>query len=402
MTAGHRWPLHPQPQPDESLSSWVFRLAQAYDMTWEELLHDALGTEGLTDDLLDRQPPVPLVEALSRRTGMPPQRLWAMTLAGYVPWLIDTLDVSDEACLSTYATQYQTLLRRQTPWMSKGRSHRKTGRYDLPWLSATQSSDQALCLACLRSDRVPYLRLFWRLALMGSCSIHGCMLTHVAWPAWSTFHHLETPIESADPDLLSVDGLSLQAVTRGIVNLQGGFTMNAAVYLRFLRSLIEELFCRRSAAGACADTLAAIWKEVGCPPYAGLMVSKPFEQLTFEQRCDTLRVVGRLLSDLPDSLQRHMPMTPWKSQYLRHLPHALHQMGRPSQAVHPGTPPGKRIQPFSPAQIVSAIQELVQSDEGAEQLIHFITAYSSRQTPEELWQLVREIRLEATAASVQR
>ena len=43
MTRGYRWPLHPKPQPDESLSSWVFRLAQAYEMTWEEFFGDALG-----------------------------------------------------------------------------------------------------------------------------------------------------------------------------------------------------------------------------------------------------------------------------------------------------------------------------------------------------------------------
>ena len=173
MTAGHQWPLHPQPQPDESLASWVFRLAQAYDMTWEEVFPYALGTEVLTDDVLDREPPMSLVQELSLRTRVQPERLWAMTLAGYVPWLIDTLDVNDAACLSTYATQYQTLLNRQTPWMSKGLYNRKTGQYDLPWLGATKTSDQALCLACLLSDRVPYLRLFWRLSLMGSCPIHG-------------------------------------------------------------------------------------------------------------------------------------------------------------------------------------------------------------------------------------
>src|SRR5712671_4884500 len=113
MTQGHRWPLHPQPQPDESLSSWVFRLAREYEMTWEAFFHDALGADILTDALLDRQPPVSLIQDLAMRTGVPPKRIWAMTLTGYVPWLIDTLNTDDATCLSTYATQYQTLLRRQ-------------------------------------------------------------------------------------------------------------------------------------------------------------------------------------------------------------------------------------------------------------------------------------------------
>jgi hypothetical protein len=406
MTQGHRWPLHPQPQPDESLSSWVFRLAREYERTWEAFLHDALGADTLTDSLLDRQPPVSLVQDLAVRTGVPPERIWTMTLTGYVPWLIDTLDTDNATCLSTYATQYQTLLRRQTPWMSKGLYNRKTGRYCLPWLGEPSPSDHMLCLACLRTDHIPHLRIFWRLGLMGSCPLHGCLLTTVSGPALSMIDSTDTPLESADRDLLSVDELSVQAVSHGRVRFQCGAEMDVAVYVRFLRSLIEELFCRRSVAGADADTIAAIWEEVGCRPYAGLMVSKPFEQLTIQQRRNTLRAVGRLLGDLPASLHRRMPMIAWGSLPPQHLPYALHRMCRRSQATWDddrstctALPPpklpvlgGVRAQTFSLREAVTALEELVHSDEGAEQLIRFITAYSSRQTPQKLWQLIHEIR----------
>lgn len=402
MTRGHRWPLHPKPQSDESLSSWVFRLAQAYEMTWEEFFGDALGIDPLSDRLLDRQPPISLVQTLAVRTGVPPERIWTMTLSGYVPWIIDTLDTDNAACLSTYATQYQTLLKRQTPWMSKGLYNPKTGRYCLPWLSEPGSSGQTLCLACVRTDPVPHLRLFWRLGLMGSCPLHGCLLTTVPWPALSIVPYTDAPLESADRDLLSVDELSLQAVTQGRVRFQCGAEMDAAVYVRFLRSLIEELFCRRGAAGTCADTLVAIWKAVGCRPYAGLTMSKPFERLTLEQQRDTLRAVGRLLSDLPASLQPHMPLMAWGSRQPQRLPYALHQMCRRSQATHEATRPGLRAQTFSLQAAVWAIAELAKSDEGAEQLIRCITAFSSRQTPEELWQLIHEIRASAPASGSRR
>ena len=100
-------------------SPWVSRLAATYAMTQDEFFQYALDTEPLADHRLDRQPPRHLVDDLSGRTGVPPARIWAMTLVGYVPWLIDTLDTTDAACLHTYATQYQTLLRCHTPWMSK-------------------------------------------------------------------------------------------------------------------------------------------------------------------------------------------------------------------------------------------------------------------------------------------
>lgn len=215
MTPAYRWPLHPPPQPHEALSSWVSRLAHEYEMTWEAFFCDGLGMEPLDTQCLDRQPPRPLVQTLARRTGVKPERIWSMTLSGYVPWIIDTLDTADATCLSTYATQYQTLLTRQTPWVSKGLYHPKTGRYCLPWLSEPGSSEQTLCLACLRTDPVPHLRLFWRLALMRSCPLHGCLLTTLPRPALSMIPYIEAPLESADRDLLSVDALSLRAVTHG-------------------------------------------------------------------------------------------------------------------------------------------------------------------------------------------
>lgn len=385
-------------------------------MTWEAFFCDGLGTEPPSDRCLDQQPPMPLVQVLAMRTGVKPERIGSMTLASYVPWIIDTLDSHDAACLTTYATQYRTLLRRHTPWMSKRRYNRKTSRYCLPWIGEADTREPALCLACLRTDRLPYLRLFWRLGLMESCPLHGCLLAPVPWLAQLTRLDTESPIEPADRDLLTVDGLSLQALTCGVVQFECGISMSAAVYVRFLRSLIEELFCRRSAAGADADTLAAIWEEVGCQPYVGLSISKPFERLTPQQRRDTLRAVGRLLSDLPASLQRRMPPAAWGVLPSQRLPYALDHLCRRPQTDRwhersaratlplPRTAQacGMHAEPSPLREAMIALEQLVQSDDGAEQLIRFITTYDRRQTPEQLWQLIREMRVSTPASNAGR
>jgi len=184
------------------------------------------------------------------------------------------------------------------------------------------------------------------------------------------------------------------------------------VYGRFLRSLIEELFCRRGAAGACADTIVAIWEEVGCPPYTGLTTSKPFERLTRQQQQDTLRAVGRLLSDLPASLQRRRPLTACEYGHRQRLPYALSRLCQSAHAdrgddlptritPHPSQTPqcGRQGTSGSLGEAITALEQLVQSDAGAEPLIRFITAYSSQQTPEQLWQLIREIRASVPAVS---
>ena len=96
----------------------------------------------------------------------------------------------------------------------------------------------------------------------------------------------------------------------------------------------------------------------------------------------------------------------WGSLHPQRLPYALHRMCRRSQAawdderstctaLPPPKPPSLgsgRAQTCSLREAVTALEELVHSDAGAEQLICFITAYSSRQTPQELWQLIHEIR----------
>jgi hypothetical protein len=168
----------------------------------------------------------------------------------------------------------------------------------------------------------------------------------------------------------------------------------------------QELFCRRGAAGTCAQTLVAIWEEVGCRPYVGLSMSKPFERLTLEQRRDTLRAVGRLFSDLPASLQRRMPPAACGLLPSQRLPYALDHLYRrfpvachdglstrasqPRPQTNPACDGQAERSPFREAMI--ALEQLVQSDEGAELMIRFITTYDRRQTPEHLWQLVREIR----------
>jgi hypothetical protein len=183
--------------------------------------------------------------------------------------------------------------------------------------------------------------------------------------------------------------------------------------MRFLRSLIEELFCRRSVAGADADTLAAIWEDVGCQPYVGLAMSKPFERLTPQQRRDTLRAVGRLFSDLPASLQRRMPPAAWGVLPSQRLPYALDHLCQRSQtdrwhdrSTHATLPRPRTAQAYgmhaepSPLRAaIIALEQLVQRDEGAEQLIRFITAYDRRQTPAQLWPRVREMRASAPTSN---
>lgn len=108
MKPASRWPLHPSPREGEALSSWLHRVADCYQMGTHDLLEHDLG-HGYVDDL-DTAPPLSLLTVLSRRSGIALDQLRSMSFAGWVPWLLDSLDDQTPAALETYVLQFSVLL----------------------------------------------------------------------------------------------------------------------------------------------------------------------------------------------------------------------------------------------------------------------------------------------------
>jgi hypothetical protein len=265
-----------------------------------------------------------LVNTLATRTGIHEKSIRAMTLQGYVPWIIDTLDVNNSECLKNYATQYRTLLSPKIKWISSGirRRYKKKITYRLPWILEPYGKEYSLCVECLRTDLIPYDRIFWRLGIMASCPIHQCLLDSSDY--WIARLIPESiPVKPADEDLLVIDKLTFQALTTAQVTLSNGCSMNAAVYVRFLRSLIEEIFCRPSGTRRCIHILIEIWSLLDTNIESWYHFKKPplFELLSFPQRCDVLKAIGFLLKDMPMSLKTWQ--MPTDNNEKRQLPAAI-------------------------------------------------------------------------------
>ena len=78
---GSIWPLHPQPQPDELLSSWMIRLAHANRFKVHSFYSQFFGRERQvwTRDI-DHFAPSWLLHGLSMRSGLSIERLERLTL----------------------------------------------------------------------------------------------------------------------------------------------------------------------------------------------------------------------------------------------------------------------------------------------------------------------------------
>jgi len=286
-----RWPLHPPPGEGEALASWLSRLAEVYGLSVEDLLRHNLTAPGVDlpdhhTSALDLDPPPWLLPALTERTGVPVDRLRQMTIAGWVPWLLDTLDPEPVpgAAFDTYVRQDSVLL------TTKERPGRRVPGWRA-WLSADPKRGplRRACPTCqgTAADDTFGLTLMSQLPLTLSCPQHRCHLepafgglgAFVAWEKQDTRAH---PAPAA---VVALDARTHQGLRTGAVPLPGR-PVHAGVWFRLLRTLIDELSTPLSALRAGSRrTVRRVWELAGYPPRAGIVGPwRPYEALPWPEQ----------------------------------------------------------------------------------------------------------------------
>jgi hypothetical protein len=264
-----RWPLHPAPREGEALSSWLHRVAACYQMDARDLLEHDLG-HGQVDDL-DTAPPMSLLMALSQRSGIELDRLRCMSFAGWVPWLLDSLDDRIPAALETYAFQLSVLLPRR---------NRET-RSITSWRAWLPSQPiRRACPLCLNDPAGQAVLLAWKLPLMLSCPVHGGWLESY-WGIPGKFlgwENTDASPRTANKAIAAMDRRTWQALTTGYVELPRR-RIHAGLWFRLLRTLLDELNTPLSQCGACAGSIRYVWERCGHPLRAGQSLWRPYEIL---------------------------------------------------------------------------------------------------------------------------
>jgi len=140
--SGTLWPVHMKPQEDELLSSWLTRLALAHGQTVASFTSRVWPGRILVARDVDLWNDPGIFETLSIKTGTPPARVFAATLASYEGWLFD----KPRQCHLPWAL----------PRYLNISPHRPFGLQFCPW--------------CLASDKEPYFR-------------------RGGWPSWFCAHY---------------------------------------------------------------------------------------------------------------------------------------------------------------------------------------------------------------------
>lgn len=289
MRPPERWPLHPAPAATESLSSWLRRTAASYGMYSHQLLEHGLGHRELNDAELDLNAPAHLLDELVKRCGLDHRRVHALTMAGWVPWLFDSLTPAPDT-YETYVHQFSLLL-------PPGRRNVYAPRNWVPWLST--SGITLGCRECLESG--PTILLFWQLPLMASCPAHRLRLeTYEGHPAdyirWAKSARDQR--ELPEP-LTLMDRRTWQAITTGFVDLPRR-SVHAGVWFRLLRTLLDELTTAQGRYGRQLEDVRRVWDHCGHPFRAGLHSWQPFETLDWTRQQQLLEAAAAAMEMIED------------------------------------------------------------------------------------------------------
>ncbi len=370
--------MHPAPIEGEALSSWLHRLAACFHLDTVELLHHGLGLHCDVGDVLhnkalpsvDIEAPHALIAGLAERTGVSADRIRAMTLAGWAPWLLDSVQ--------PMAGAFHNYVHRSSVMLGP-RSRAKT--IEGEWRAwVPEHPIKRACPDCLSDPERQGLLLMWHLPIMLSCPIHHRLLeplvAFVTGPMWA--EDSPHPGQRPSPAVLEMDRRTLQALTTGTVDLPRR-SVHAAIWFRLLRTLLNELSTPAKYWGPGTRGLRAAWADSGHRVRAGQGVWKPFEALHWPVQSQLLEAAAAAMDLLGTGT------APGKGA------DAALFSPEPARSVYAGSPPPKPVPVSVPgvtridhwAKIRESMEEIIKiarEDPSQAQVLYNFMLYGCRTT----------------------
>lgn len=314
-----RWPLHPHPFAEETLLSWLARIANGYKFSLDDLLQHDLGFQG-KPDTLNMEVPDWLLTLLSERTGISAQEIYAHTLLSLTPLMLDNL-YEKEANFESYVRDYSILLPSD---VSHNYMPNKPWR---PWFNEQSLTMINACPVCVDNNGTSIILLPWYLPIMLSCIVHQCLLRPCriyqgCYIYWEDENATPTPSSTA---IHEMDKKTWSALTTGQVTLPQR-VVHAGVWFRLLRTLLDELHVPPpSSKKPYAKYIRDIWASHGLPPRAEQKNWRPYETLSREVQKQTLIAAATAITRMEHDL-----IKPPGEQVFLFFPEPIHNKDLPS------------------------------------------------------------------------
>jgi len=278
------WPLRPQPLPGEALSSWLDRLAATYGYERNDLQHE-LGPDAARPTI-DVSIADEFAHALSQRTGVTTEQIKGMTLEGWVPRLISSADETKDE-YEGYAHSYSVLL----PHGRMRTTVRPSGPWR-PWISPRGIAHCRACPVCLDEDAIGYSRLHWQLSWLTSCPKHEQLLRPMIISQRLGVVEMTSSRSVVIPyHIVALDVMTMQALQKGYVDTVS-VRIHAGLWLRLLRTLLEELATPGFVSGRVRKLVHRVWVATKLKARRRSLATLPFEHLDDARRFKLMHAAG--------------------------------------------------------------------------------------------------------------
>ena len=386
-----RWPVHPKPIENETLLSWLTRIASCYRLTLSELLLYGLQMQvndkfyGIKFDFDDSL----FVSELAYVTKMTTARLHSMTLPGLAEKILGSRDFNDQKIFDDYHKHMSVITGPGVRFLSPKPKWNEGAA--APWFSALHRTCvlaiRKHCPRCIKRYGISFRRLQWLTHFSQCCTLHKCLLVNNI--------ELETTIRPANKELLIIEKLNQCALSNSFVQLGVEDTMCSHLWFRFLRRLVYELSFNRFQNYQCKEqkNILDAWNAAGLAPVSG----GEFETLNAEEQQRTLSCAGYLISNWPHHLIPFVSLDhsnfanertalPWAlARYVFRSPSALDL----SLAVRDETGKFWRLEWDH---LMKELEYDICNDKIAEEQVFNLLVYGNRHTPEQARQLISDIK----------
>lgn len=314
VLTGSVWPVHLPPQPDELLTSWIFRLARANAQTPHTFLRLTTGSGEYIKNDLDVYCRPDILDALAFKAGKKRAQLNSLTF-------IDDID-------KLYLINKKS---KHIKWVipisvRKQKAVRRGIQY---------------CPKCLCKMKAPYFKKIWRLAFVTCCPEHSIML-HGGCPACNSPIHLrkcseitlthgtnepafcltcgydlrESKIKKAPQDLLQFTNFNSSFLAKGFGEIGNTPISYSHLYFEGFRVLLSTIMYRR-----CGEELSQlVAKEIALQPFARnypQTLHPEVELFNVKDRANGIRILAWLFKDWPHRFIQTVKQTSLQASLLQ-------------------------------------------------------------------------------------
>jgi len=284
--SGRALPLYVVPLPEESLFSWLHRLATRLGTSFHTLASHSFGIDDRVGRTTWWHRPHPWsLTRISQQTGVPLIRLRQMTFDNLQPAYRD-----DEDSARFAGRRYDV---RAPDW----RAYRF-----------------AVCGACLAADAVPYLRWIWQLGWLAVCPIHDTILLTRCAQCRCGIRVSQLSVSSPfSPTTCNRCGESLLSSRQRIAH-PAVTTLQASLLTGKREGVLEiaglGTFTWREFVALVDVLLGTIWTHTTMEERGGIFLRYEYESLQeprtetlfYDCRHDSLRFLAWLIDGWPNSL----------------------------------------------------------------------------------------------------